>query len=62
MIFQGEASKQHETSEDEWSLMDESMIDQMIHIHNLLFGSPDLVLAVSSLQIAVSFVVLFFSW
>ncbi|KAG7014001.1 Midasin [Cucurbita argyrosperma subsp. argyrosperma] len=40
-----EASKQYDTSEDEWSLIDESMIDQMIHIHNQLFGSPDLVLA-----------------
>lgn len=36
------------------------MIDQMIHIHNQLFGSPDLVLAVSSLQITVSFVVPYF--
>ncbi|XP_022152480.1 midasin isoform X2 [Momordica charantia] len=48
----GEASKQHETSEDEWSLMDESMIDQMIHIHNLLFGSPDLVLAPGTSKIS----------
>ena len=47
-IFQSDASKQYDNSEDEWTSIDESMIDQMIHIHNQLFGSPDLVLAVSS--------------
>lgn len=61
-IFQSEVRKQDDTSEDEWTLVDESMIDQMIHIHNQLFGSPDLVLAVSSLQITMSFVVPYFSW
>ncbi|KAE8674161.1 Mitochondrial substrate carrier family protein [Hibiscus syriacus] len=36
---------------DEWSLMEESILINMIHMHNQLFGSSDLVLTPGSLQI-----------
>ncbi|KAE8646507.1 midasin [Cucumis sativus] len=47
-----DASKQYDNSEDEWTSIDESMIDQMIHIHNQLFGSPDLVLAPGTFKVS----------
>ncbi|XP_038899709.1 midasin isoform X2 [Benincasa hispida] len=47
-----DTSKQYDTSEDEWASIDESMIDQMIHIHNQLFGSPGLVLAPGTFKVS----------
>lgn len=38
----------NEELEEEWSLMQESILSNMVHIHNRLFGSVNLVLNVSS--------------
>jgi midasin len=43
-----EASK-HESVQDEWNLMQETIMKNMICIHNQLFGSTNLVLYVSGL-------------
>lgn len=46
--LQLEASK-HESVQDEWNLMQETIMKNMICIHNQLFGSTNLVLYVSGL-------------
>ncbi|OMO78608.1 hypothetical protein CCACVL1_14268 [Corchorus capsularis] len=46
-----EDREKHENLEDEWSLMEESILINMINMHNQLFGSIDLVLSPGSFQI-----------
>ncbi|KAK8664402.1 hypothetical protein V6N13_084194 [Hibiscus sabdariffa] len=46
-----EEGEKNENLQDEWSLMEESILINMIHMHNELFGSNDLVLTPGSLQI-----------
>lgn len=38
-----------ESLEEEWGLMQEYILNNMVHLHNQLFGSLDLVLRVSHL-------------
>ncbi|XP_017978548.1 PREDICTED: midasin [Theobroma cacao] len=46
-----EDGEKHENIEDEWNLMEESILIFMINMHNQLFGSADLVLSPGSFQI-----------
>ncbi|XP_040935632.1 midasin isoform X2 [Gossypium hirsutum] len=46
-----EEGERNENLQDEWSLMEESILINMIHIHNQLFGSSNLVLTPGSFQI-----------
>ncbi|CAK7356901.1 unnamed protein product [Dovyalis caffra] len=47
-----EASNEHESVEDEWNLMHETILKNMICIHNQLFGSTNLVLYAGSFHLS----------
>lgn len=47
--IQVEADDEHASLEEEWNLMQESILDSMVNVHNQLFGSIDLVFSVSHL-------------
>lgn len=51
-----EEGERNENLQDEWSLMEESILINMIHIHNQLFGSSDLVLTVSSPESVLKYI------
>ncbi|THG06599.1 hypothetical protein TEA_013291 [Camellia sinensis var. sinensis] len=44
------AEEEDDTLEEEWNLMKDSILNNMVHIHNQLFGSMDLVETVCSLN------------
>lgn len=46
-INQMESSEVYEISDEEWKHLEESILDNVVLIHNQLFGSDDLVQAVS---------------
>lgn len=50
-IYQREAGREDENLQEEWGLIPEEVLDNMIGMHNKLFGSVDLVSHVSSLLI-----------
>ncbi|KAK3220425.1 hypothetical protein Dsin_014395 [Dipteronia sinensis] len=43
---------EHESMEEEWNFMQDSILNNMVHIHNQLFGSTDLVLDPGQFQIS----------
>ncbi|KDO65104.1 hypothetical protein CISIN_1g0000012mg, partial [Citrus sinensis] len=47
-----EAGDEHESLEEEWNLMQESILDNMVYIHNQLFGSTNLILSSGTFQIS----------
>ncbi|KAL5755634.1 hypothetical protein ACOSQ2_020380 [Xanthoceras sorbifolium] len=47
-----EDGNEHESLEEEWNLMQESILNNMVHVHNQLFGSTDLVLDPGLFQIS----------
>lgn len=51
LILLKEAREEQESSQEEWNVIEETIVDNIVHIHDQLFGSNDLVLAVSYLHI-----------
>lgn len=49
LSIQEEGCKEQENSEEEWNLMEESIVNNVVHIHNQLFGSNSFALTVSCL-------------
>ncbi|KAG7997478.1 hypothetical protein I3843_01G213100 [Carya illinoinensis] len=47
-----EAHKEPETSEEEWNVIEESFLNNMVHVHNQLFGSNNLVLAPGTFEVS----------
>ncbi|CAN1795130.1 MDN1 [Linum perenne] len=45
-------TEEHECLEEEWNLMQAPVLDSMIHFHNQLFGSVDLVKCLGSIHIS----------
>lgn len=59
--IQLEAGDAHESLEEEWNLMQESILDNVVYIHNQLFGSTNLILSVSHLKKFSGLVLIFCS-